>query len=157
MNRIRQIVKRRAFWIIAALMTAAVIFYFSSQNTQRSEALSDSIAGILRIEQLEEGTKVSNQRLIFGLTLRKLAHVFLFAVLGFCLCFVYDGVRLRFPLAAGTGYLYGVFDEIHQTLAGRYGRWQDTLIDLGGVLIGLLAAVLILYLIRKFRPDGGKE
>lgn len=77
--------KQRLFWIASTLFIAAIIFFFSSQASGKSENLSDAFAGVLRIEQAEENIRVSNQRLILGISLRKLAHVFLFALLGFCL------------------------------------------------------------------------
>ena len=140
----------RIFWIIAAIMVAAVIFYFSSQASGKSEDLSDAFAGFLKIEQKHETMRVSNQGIFLGLTLRKLAHIFLFAALGFCLYNAYLGIcfKYRFPLAMGSGYLYGVLDEIHQSMSGRYGRWQDTLIDLAGVVIGICVAISAIYLLR---------
>lgn len=149
--------KQRIFWIIIAVMLAAVIFTFSSQNTEQSEGLSDSVAEILQMEQAEQYTRVSNQEIIFGLTLRKLAHIFLYALLGFSLYFAFDGIRARFPLAVGTAFCYGILDEFHQTMSGRIGRWQDTLIDLGGILIGAGLAVLILFLQKKIKAWFDKQ
>ena len=136
----------RVFWSLAALLVMAIIFYFSSQSSGTSEDLSDAFAGILKMEQVKETTRVSNQGILFGLTLRKLAHIVLFAALGFCLCNAFTGVRGNLPWAAGLSYLYAVFDEVHQTLSGRFGRWQDTLIDLIGIAIGIIAHLLLLKL-----------
>ena len=149
--------KQRIFWIIIAVMIAAGIFAFSSQNTEKSEDLSDSVAEIIHMEQAEQYTRVSNQEIIFGLTLRKLAHVFLYALLGFSLYFTFEGIRARFPLAVGTAFCYGIWDEIHQTMSGRIGRWQDTLIDLGGILIGTGLALLIPLLLKRIKKWYGKR
>ena len=149
--------KQRIFWIIIAVMIAAGIFAFSSQNTEKSEDLSDSVAEILHMEQAEQYTRISNQEIIFGLTLRKLAYVFLYALLGFCLYFTFKGLRARFPLAVGTAFCYGIWDEIHQTMSGRIGRWQDTLIDLGGILIGTGLALLIPLLLKRIKKWYGKR
>ena len=92
-----------------------------------------------------------------GLTLRKIAYVFLYALLGFSLYFVFDGLRARLILAIGTAFFYGVLDEIHQTLMGRFGRWQDTLINLGGIAIGIGLAVLILFLLKKIKQWFDKQ
>ena len=143
--------KQRIFWIIIAVVIAAAIIAFSSQDTKKSEDLSDSVAEILHMEQAEQYTRVSNQDIFFGLTLRKLAHVFLYALLGFSLYFVFEGIRARFPLAVGTAFCYGILDEFHQTMSGRIGRWQDTLIDLGGILIGTGLALLVLVLLRQIK------
>lgn len=135
--------EKRILWAIAAVLVMAVIFAFSSQASFASEEASDAFAGLLSMEQQDLQTRVSNQSIIFGLTLRKLAHIFLFAALGFCLYQALMDVKRRLVIAVGTAYLYGVLDEIHQSLAGRYGRWQDTLIDLIGIALGLAAALLL--------------
>ena len=150
--------KQRIFWIIIALVIAATIFALSSQNTKKSEDLSDSVAEIiLHMEQAEQYTLVSNQDIIWGLTLRKLVHVFLYALLGFSLYFVFQGIRARFPFAVGTAFCYGILDEIHQSMSGRIGRWQDTLIDLCGVLIGVGLAILVFFLLKKIKPWFDKQ
>ena len=135
--------EKRILWAIAAVLVMAVIFAFSSQASLASEEASDAFAGLLRMEQQDLATRVSNQSILFGLTLRKLAHIFLFAALGFCAFQALAGVRRRLLIAAGSAYLYGVLDELHQSLSGRYGRWQDTLIDLIGIALGLAAALLL--------------
>ncbi len=135
--------KWRIFWIIASLLVMTIIFFFSSQPSGKSENLSDPFAGILRLEQQEETTRVSNQGLFLGLTLRKLAHIVLFAALAFCLYQVFTDIRGKIAWSSGISYAYAALDEIHQSLSGRYGRWQDTLIDLIGIVIGIIAALLL--------------
>ena len=149
--RISPSARQRIFWITAAVLVAAVIFAFSSQGTRTSEDLSDIFAGYLRIEQKEAATRASNQSLFLGLTLRKLAHVFLFTLLGFCLYYAFQGIRARFFWAAGIGFIYGALDEYHQSMAGRYGRWRDVRIDLSGVLLGIGLACAALFLLRALR------
>ena len=135
------------------LLVMAAIFVFSSQGTAASEDVSDVFAGLFRMKQLEESTRVSNQPLFFGLTLRKMAHIFLFTLLGFCMFQTLEGWKRRFLFTIGFSYIYAVLDEIHQQLIGRHGRWQDTLIDLTGILIGLGLALLLRFLWRRV-PDG---
>ena len=135
--------QKRILWAIAAVLVMAMIFAFSSQASFASEEASDALAELMNMEQKDLQTRVSNQSIFFGLTLRKLAHIFLFAALGFCVYQALADVKRRLVIAVGAGYLYGVLDEIHQSLAGRYGRWQDTLIDLVGVALGLAAALLL--------------
>ena len=134
--------KWRVFWIIASLLVMAIIFFFSSQASGKSEDLSDAFAGVLKLEQTDKKTRVSNQTLFLGLTLRKLAHIVLYAALSFCLCNAFTGVRGKIFWSAGIGYAYAVLDEIHQTFSKRQGRWQDTVIDLIGIAIGIIAVLL---------------
>ncbi len=133
--------KWRIFWIVASILVMAVIFYFSSQATGTSEDLSDAVAGVLKIQKTSEYTRVSNQSLFLGLTLRKYAHIALYAALGFCVLNAFTNIRGKIFWAAGISYLYACLDEFHQTGAGRYGRWEDTLIDLIGIALGILTAL----------------
>ena len=142
---------RRRFWIAVTLIIMGAIFFFSSQGTGTSEDLSDGVADFLRIEQKEESTRVSNQQLFFHLTLRKIAHIVIFAALGFSMFQALEGRKGRAPAAVLLSYAYGVLDELHQTWIGRYGRWQDTVIDLAGILIGVGAALLLGALYRRIK------
>lgn len=143
--------QKKILWGIAALLVIAVIFAFSSQASVKSEDMSDAFAGLLNMQQQDAATRVSNQSLFFGLTLRKLAHIVLFAALGFCIYEALIDWKWRVPCAIGFSYLYAVLDEIHQSLSGRYGRWQDTLIDLIGIVLGVGVALLLPWLNRVAR------
>ena len=141
--------KWRIFWIIASLLVMAIIFCFSSQSLGKSEDLSDAFAEMLQIEQNSENTRVSNQGLFLGLTLRKLAHIILFAALGFCLCNVFIDIKGKILWSAGISYVYAILDEIHQSYSNRHGRWQDTLIDLIGIAIGIIMAHLLVIIWKR--------
>ena len=145
--------KWKIFWIVMTVLVMGIIFFFSSQGTNKSENVSDAVASLLNIEQESTSTRASNQTLFFGLTLRKLAHIILYMALGFCFYQDYAGIRkvISIPLTVGSGYLYAVLDEVHQQIVGRHGRWQDTLIDLSGVVIGMLLSILWLYLLGMIR------
>ena len=107
---------------------------------------SDEVAERLRIEG-DETVQASAKPLILGLSLRNLAHVFLFFLLGFC---AFQVMEKAIP-AGIFGYAYAVLDEIHQQFSGRHARWQDTLIDLAGVVLGIALALTARYMIRKIR------
>ena len=134
---------RRAFWICATVLVMAVIFCFSGQGKGASENVSDRVADVFGLEQAEERTRVSNQPLFLGLTLRKIAHVVVYCTLGFCLYQALEGARRRAAWAVGGAYVYGVLDELHQHLVGRGARWQDTLIDLAGICMGVGLALAL--------------
>ena len=141
--------KWRVFWIAAALLVAGAIFCLSAQPSVRSEDLSDAVAGVLRLKQKSKSVRVSNQDLFLGLTVRKLGHIVMYAALAFCICNAVTGIRGKIPLSAGISYAYAVLDEVHQNYSGRNGRWQDTLIDLVGIVIGIAAAVLLAFVREK--------
>ena len=147
----------RVFWMILLLLVMGTIFWLSSHNSQKSEDISDSVAGILQVEQTESSVRVSNQPLFLGLTLRKIAHIFLFFCLGGCMAEVLNGWKFRIPGTLLLCYLYAVTDEWHQSLSGRYGRWEDTLIDLIGIVLGLCAALLYDWLRKRRKERKGKK
>ena len=133
------------------LLVMATIFIFSSHNTARSEDISDSFAAFFRIEQADENVRVSNQPLWLGFTIRKWAHIAAYLVLAFCMFEALEDRNRRKVFTVVFSYLYAVFDEYHQYRIGRYGRWQDTLIDLLGVFLGLGLALLAPVLLRPLR------
>ncbi len=135
------------------MLVMAVIFFLSSQSSGKSEDLSDAFAGILNLEHTDKTTRVSNQNIFLGLTLRKFAHIILFAALGFCLCNAFTDIRYRILWSVGSSYVYAVLDEIHQSFTKRFGRWQDTLIDMIGIVIGISASILFMKLCRRIRKQ----
>ena len=66
---------------------------------------------------------------------RTAAHAIEFGVLGVLICRALDRPNAlpfgrRCALAFGLAALYGITDELHQTLVpGRFGKWQDVLLD----------------------------
>jgi len=141
----------RIFWVVITLLVMVTIFWFSSQGSKQSKNLSDSVARSLKVKQKTKKVRVSNQELFLGLSLRKLAHILLYAVLGFSACNAFTAVKGRIFFAGGISYAYAVFDEFHQTFSKRHGRWQDTLLDLIGIALGILIALLLTRLRQKIR------
>jgi VanZ family protein len=74
-------------------------------------------------------------------------HLIEYAVLSFMIS-LSTGV---FKTSLILSYLYAGTDEIHQAfIPGREGKWSDTLIDLIGIFIGLVAYQLVWPRIRRF-------
>ena len=86
--------------------------------------------------------------------LDKLAHFGAYLVLGALLAFGANRQGIR-PLAAvGLGMLYGVLDELHQSLVpGRSPELGDWLAD----ALGTLAGVALFLLVRRLRGGLGNE
>ena len=84
----RKEIIRRSIWILLTLAVMAAIFLFSTQDSKKSNALSDKTAKVLHVEEKlkperkQAKTRISSQLLFAGLTLRKMAHVFLYCCLG---------------------------------------------------------------------------
>ncbi len=146
--------RKRWIWILLTVIVMVTIFVFSAQDSRKSVKTSDTVAKVLRVKKTQKNLRVSNQPLVFGLTLRKLAHIFLYFCLGFCMTQTLDGWKFRIPGGAVFSYLYAVSDELHQHWTGREGKFGDTMIDLIGIAIGVAAAILftrVLTMIRERR------
>jgi VanZ family protein len=90
----------------------SVIFYFSSQST----------AGIGH-------TQISR------ILILKTFHLIEYATLAVLLFFAYK----KYKYAIITAYLYAISDELHQSfIPGRSCKFTDTLIDLTGIIIGII-------------------
>ena len=138
---------------IGFILTAILIFYFSSQPSEDSNALSDFVARVLHIQLHDPNRHLSDQPLIFGLTLRKFAHMTVFGTLGI---FAWLSLPEASPkwhqtlYAILISYLYACTDEFHQTfVTDRTGQFSDTLIDLLGIIIGIGILLLVRHMQRR--------
>ncbi len=71
---------------------------------------------------------------------RKLAHIFEFAVLAMLLVPCWKG---SVPRCIGTGFATAFFDETIQLFTGRGAQIQDVWIDMIGIAAGLLLGLLL--------------
>lgn len=115
--------KRHLLKFLPSIIWMLIIFYFSSRST----------TGI--------GTNATNRFLIL-----KSFHLIEYAILGILLFFGYQ----KYKYSIITAYLYALSDEFHQHFVlGRASRFRDTLIDLGGICLGLL---FLSFIIKKNKP-----
>lgn len=157
--------KRRAYWarffLVASILTAALIFWFSSQQGEDSQQLSDGItltvAQVIKpdLEQMPEAARISYLAQL-SLIIRKNAHFCEYMLLGFNLM---AWLRLRDPTrrwracqlpAWGIATLYAATDELHQMFVNqRTAAVLDVGIDSSGSLVGVLIASLALSLMLR--------
>jgi len=149
------------FFLVASILTALVIFWFSAQKGVDSQALSDPLtlrlARILRPDyrKLSRSARHSYLQLL-STVIRKNGHFCEFMLLGFNLMgavrFARPGLtegdcRLR---AMGIAVLYAASDELHQLFVSeRAARISDILIDTAGSLTGTFVMTLCLILLAK--------
>lgn len=86
----------------------------------------------------------------WDLILRKVAHIFEFAVLTFLLWYAFKNYKLtkaKTLIYSGIlAYVYAISDEFHQLFVwARAGRFIDTLIDATGIIIAIILINLISY------------
>ena len=159
--------KHQKFWsgffLAAALLTAALIFYFSAQKGVDSQAVSDGltlqVARIIRPDYAQMPVQAQQSFLEMLSTLvRKCAHFCEFALLGFNLM---GHLRLRDlsmdPRACRLqswliATLYAMTDELHQLFINeRSAQVLDVLIDSAGALTGALVMTGLMALVLRRR------
>ncbi len=148
--------------ILLTVLTLAVmvmIYLFSTEPAEKSDqtsgAFTRQVIGVLYPDY--DAYETERQQTLFDsvqTVIRKMAHYTEYAMLGLlmrlCLESWFGKRKWLFPVSWAAGTLYAGTDELHQLLIdGRSGQWTDVLLDSAGVLSGVLAAALILYLIRK--------
>ena len=124
-----------------------IIFILSNQMGEISGQISENFADTMNIEQVNEYTAASTQPLFGGFSLRKYAHVFLYAILGIFVFFSVNEskrVYMRPIISMLICYVYAVLDEVHQHFVpGREAQFKDIGID----AIGFTGAILICWIV----------
>ena len=153
--------KKRQFgplwlWLVLTAGAVAATCFFSSQSGSVSDDLSLGLVKKLLSLFLPDASAVEME--FFNHILRKLAHFFLYWVLG---CGLY-GLLLRqdrlpqIPAALVLGAAYASLDEYHQSFVqGRTPGVRDVLIDSCGVLAGCAVIAALAQLSRELPADPG--
>ena len=135
----------RRYWrLIFPIIIAIVIWIFSSQPGDVSDAKSMYIAQLLGI---------SNE------AARTLAHFILFGFLGYSITSFVKGLHPTvFPTHDLTVYpiiitaVYSAIDEVHQiTVIGRAAEVRDVIVDTLAGIFGVLVYIAIFCFWRLFR------
>ena len=139
------------FWVLA-VGWIAVLFFFSGQNAADSSALSGWFVDFVR--SIFPFNRIPADQLTY--VVRKLAHFCIFALEGFLLCLAMtQSFRDRSAgavLSVIACTALAAANELHQMFSeGRSCEGRDVLIDIGGALLGIAAAMLLLRLIRRWR------
>ena len=141
------------FWRVMLVIVMAVIFIFSAQTGTVSGAVSKKIAGWMSIKPVSGIPDIDMVPLILGFSIRKYGHILIFLLLGLCAFFSVErerGAVAQSVFGIGFSYVYACLDELHQLFVeGRAGMFSDTLIDLGGIIVGVALARLIQSLIHR--------
>lgn len=141
-NRTVRIVLAVFFWLSAAAC-AGCIFWLSSKDGNQSQNMSDSVRGILM--------KLFGP-LLNSFIVRKFAHFFEYAALGFLIgCALFLSRRRFSPvISVICSALYSISDEIHQYFVpGRACRIFDVGVDTLGALTGTLILALIILIVNS--------
>lgn len=155
---------------IPMLVMMVVIFVMSHQagveSAGTSKGIGEIIVEILDIEVPPDLTP-STVPIFFGLNIRKLAHIFLYALLGGTSFLFMTSLPLKVSAyirpsicAAGAviiSFLYACSDEFHQSfIAGRDGKFADVGVDAIGFLTVAILIMAVWYLVFWFRSRRAK-
>ena len=151
MQKKRKALRLILFWALA-IGWIAVLFFFSGQNAADSSALSGWFVDFVR--SIFPFNRIPADQLSY--VVRKLAHFCIFALEGFLLCLAMtQSFRDRSAgavLSVIACTALAAANELHQMFSeGRSCEGRDVLIDIGGALLGIAAAMLLLRLIRRWR------
>lgn len=94
------------------------------------------------------------QKFFYYIDLRKVAHLAVFALIGFLIIYLVplNKVYLRVIVAFGVGLVIGIADEFHQSFSqDRIASWTDVLIDLLGIAVGVGTFLLCRRIYGKIR------
>ena len=154
--------------IILLLLWCFVIFLFSANKGSDSSKQSGFVVNFIIEHNLEWFIPEIVRGGSLELNVRKLAHMTEYAILEvLSYLFLYQVtrrklIRINRIVTATVGslvmsFIYACLDEYHQTFVpNRVGSFADVLIDMRGVLAGLIIStvfVMILYIYRivKYR------
>lgn len=147
--------------LILLLFASSAIFGFSSQTAADSGDMSRQVTRFIVsifTPGFEEMSLSEQNALIADAhgTVRKLAHFAEYAFFGCILMAHLTAVLSTFSYFANArltvliGVIYATFDEIHQSfVGGRSPQVFDVLVDSLGVIVGVLAVIGILIIIRR--------
>lgn len=154
--------------LLSALPMLAVmvwIFLFSGQQGEASAGVSNGVGewllGVLGIE-IPPGMSASNVPILFGLTIRKLAHIFLYFLLGgtsflFAATLPVKTAAKAKPAVSGgialvISLLYAGLDEVHQAFVpGRAAQLQDVGVDAIGFCLAIVLCMAATYIVLAAR------
>lgn len=131
--------KKRIFWFTCTLFIMALIFVFSSQNSDQSSKSSGFIVMLVKLLGDFENIEF---------IVRKMAHFSIYAALGLSIYQTLKTYPLKskyiFIFSLIFCFLYACSDEFHQSFSpGRSPQFSDVLIDTSGSLLMISLSSLI--------------
>lgn len=145
--------KKKHVYLLLCFFWMALIFWFSAQEGDNSQGMSNRIIAILDSmfhTHILEGGGILEDTVSF--LVRKAAHMSEYAVLGILFAAYLKEIGMkRYTWIALLGVvLYASSDEFHQLfVVGRSGQLQDVWIDTLGGSLGLLVHRLYVIIFRR--------
>lgn len=138
--------KVKIIWLLLMVSVMIVIFCLSNQPSKVSTQISDMVAEEINIQPEHEWAAPSATKIAFGLNIRKMAHIGLFALLGITAI----GYTTETFRALAICFGYAIFDEVHQFFVdGRTASVRDVAIDAIGFLLVILVWETVAIIMRR--------
>ena len=140
--------KKRIILFALVISWMVLIFWFSSAGHEVSSGQSERVA---------QGVRYVTSISVSEMVVRKVAHVFLYFVLGILLTLLVRTYRVRWRnvvlWAVGIACVYAATDETHQLLVGgRSGQVGDVLLDTAAACVGAIVIAgghMVIYKLHK--------
>lgn len=149
--------KKTLLWILT-LLNASTIFFFSSQNSNKSNGISKEITSeiIVKSEQIKHSatTVTKNEFSAIHDIVRSSAHFTLFLILAVFVYLLLKEYPIKYTklLCVGICVFYALTDEFHQLFVnGRAFELIDLTKDWSGSIIGMCLAVFAMFILKKLR------
>ena len=147
--------------ILPVVLVMVMIFVFSSEDATKSSETSGRVVNFIielinkDYDKMEENEKEEYYNKV-SFIVRKLAHFSIFALLSFFMIIMFSSIILKYHifrislLTFSISSLYAMSDEIHQFYtSGRAMEVRDLLIDMAGIVFGIMFFMLIRLLFKN--------
>lgn len=151
--------KRKIINLILIILWMIIVFSFSSEIGEKSSGTSGKVTKkIVSVLKVTEGCSKKDEEIVIHNIehiVRKIAHYSIYAVGGFLIYCEMNTFKIstgfKMLITQLIGSIYACTDEMHQLLVpGRSGEIRDVIIDSFGIFAGMIAAIIIIILIRNF-------
>lgn len=144
--------KARIAAIVLLTVTAAVIFFLTSQNPEQTINLTQR--AVLKLPEFLIQPRDRDGNII--LSARRMAHIYQFALMGTFSGFImftleHPNIILRTLIAAAICAAYSLFDQLHKLFVpGREFDFLDLALDAAGYITSIIIIMIICSTVRRF-------
>jgi len=137
---------KRKILIVLIILTLLFIWGQSALSVAESAAQSQTVTSTV-VQPIQQA--VTGKATVTDTTVRKMAHVLEFSLLGFEMALLFAASWKRMFFALNLGLLAALIDETIQIFSGRGDQISDVWLDFSGVLVGVAIGMLVVWLYKR--------
>ena len=137
---------KRKILIVLIILTLLFIWGQSALSVAESAAQSQTVTSTV-VQPIQQA--VTGKATVTDTTVRKMAHVLEFSLLGFEMALLFAASWKRMFSALNLGLLAALIDETIQIFSGRGDQISDVWLDFSGVLMGVALGMLVVWLYKR--------